>query len=258
MINYNIALKDFEIYIMILMRLATFIFAAPFFNTANTPQKLKVGFAFVMAMLVYQLGPQVAYEYTGVLDFTTIVIKECIVGLLLGAMTSFCVQIIMFAGRMIDLDIGLAMASLFDPTTKAQVGIMGNMYYYTLMLLLIVSGLHRFLVTAIIDTYNVIPIGGVKFNPSLYDTVIGFMSDYFVIGFRIALPVFATILLLNCILAILARIAPQMNMFVVGMQLKIFTGIAVIFVVIVMLSSVSNYIYIEIKDIMVSLVKGMS
>ena len=92
----------------------------------------------------------------------------------------------------------------------------------------------------------------------MYDTVIGFMSDYFVIGFRIALPVFATILLLNCILAILARIAPQMNMFVVGMQLKIFTGIAVIFVVIVMLSSVSNFIYIEIKDIMVSLVKGMS
>ena len=54
------------------------------------------------------------------------------------------------------------------------------------------------------------------------------MTDYFVIGFRIALPVFATTLLLNCILAILARIAPQMNMFVVGMQLKIFVGIFVI------------------------------
>lgn len=258
MINYNIALKDFELFILILMRLATFIFAAPFFNMANTPQRLKVGFALVMAIFVFQLGPQMAYEYTGLFDYTAIVIKECIVGLILGVMTSFCVQIIMFAGRMIDLDIGLAMASLYDPTTKAQVGIMGNMYYYTLMLLLIITGLHRYLVTAIIDTYSVIPIGGVKFNPSLYDTVIKFMGDYFVIGFRIALPVFATILLLNCILAILARIAPQMNMFVVGMQLKIFTGIAVIFVVIVMLSSVSNFIYLEIKNIMVSLVEGMS
>ena len=258
MINYNVALKDFEIYILIVMRLATFIYAAPFFNISGTPQKLKIGLALVMAMLVFQLGPQIAYEYTGVFDFATIVIKESLVGLILGAMTSFCVQIIMFAGRMIDLDIGLSMASLFDPTTKAQVGIMGNLYYYTLMLLLIVSGLHRYLVTAIIDTFNVIPIGGVKFSPSLYTTVIGFMSDYFIIGFRIALPVFAAILLLNCILAILARIAPQMNMFVVGMQLKIFTGIAVIFVVIVMLSSVSNFIYIEIKDIMKSLVEGMS
>lgn len=258
MINYDIALQEFELFILILMRLATFIFAAPFFNTANTPQKLKVGFAFVMAMLVYSLGPEMTYQYSGVLDYVAIVIKECIVGILLGAMASFCVQIVMFAGRMIDLDIGLAMASLFDPTTKSQVGIMGNLYYYTLMLLLIVSGLHRFLVTAIIDTYDIIPIGGVKFNVSLYDTVISFMSDYFVIGFRIALPVFAAVLLLNCILAILARIAPQMNMFVIGMQLKIFTGIAVIFVVIVMLPSVSNYIYIEIKDIMVSLVEGMS
>lgn len=258
MINYDIALKDFEIFILILMRLATFIFAAPFFNLANTSQRVKIGFSFVMAILVFQLGPEVAYEYTGMFDYAVLVIKECIVGLLLGVMTLFCVQIIIFAGRIIDLDIGLAMSSLFDPTTNSQVGIMGNLYYYTLMLLLIVSGLHRYLVTAIIDTYSVIPIGGVKFNLTIYDTIIRFMSHYFVIGFRIALPVFAAILLLNCILAILARIAPQMNMFVIGMQLKIFVGIAVIFVVIVMLSSVSNYIYIEIKDIMTALIKGMS
>lgn len=258
MINYSIALNQFELFILILMRLATFVFSAPFFNTSGVPRKLKVGFSLAMALIVYELGPEMTYQYNGTLDYAGLVIKECVVGLLLGMMTSFCVQIIMFAGRMIDLDIGLAMASLFDPTTKSQVGIMGNLYYYTLMLLLIISGMHRYLVTAIVDTYSVIPVGGVKFNASLYDTVIGFMSDYFVIGFRIALPVFATILLLNCILAILARIAPQMNMFVVGMQLKIFTGIAVVFAVIVMLPAVSNYIYIEIKDIMVSLVKGMS
>lgn len=258
MINYDIALSEFELFILILMRLATFVFAAPFFNTANIPQRFKIGFSFFMAILVYNLGPEMSYQYNGIVEFAAIVIKESVVGLLLGAMTAFCVQIVMFAGRLIDLDIGLAMASLFDPTTKSQVGIMGNLYYYMVMLLLIVSGLHRFLVTAIIDTYDVIPIGGVKFNVSLYDTVIGFMSDYFVIGFRIALPVFSTILLLNCILAILARIAPQMNMFVVGMQLKIFTGIAVIFAVIVMLPAVSNYIYMEIKDMMISLVGGMS
>ena len=138
------------------------------------------------------------------------------------------------------------------------VGIMGNFYYYMLMLLLILSGMHRFLIEAIVETYNVIPIGGVKFGAGLYTTVIQFMSDYFVIGFRIALPVFATMLLLNCILAILARIAPQMNMFVVGMQLKIFVGIFVIFFTISMLPAVSNIIFEEIKDLFSLLVRGMS
>ena len=65
-------------------------------------------------------------------------------------------------------------------------------------------------------------------------------------------------LLLNCILAILARIAPQMNMFVVGMQLKIFVGIFVIFFTISMLPAVSNIIFEEIKDLFSLLVRGMS
>lgn len=258
MINYDVALGQFEIFILILIRIATFIYVAPFFNIAHTPAKLKIGFAVVVSVLVFELNADMTVDYSGLLDYAVIVMKEAVVGLLLGAMTSFCVQIIMFAGRMIDLDIGLSMASLFDPTTKAQVGIMGNLYYYTLMLLLIISGLHRYLITAIVDTYEVIPVNGVKFSTSIYDTVINFMSDYFVIGFRIALPVFASILLLNCVLAILAKIAPQMNMFVVGMQLKILTGIVVIFAVIVMLPEVSNFIYTEINTILVSLVKGMS
>ena len=118
--------------------------------------------------------------------------------------------------------------------------------------------MHRFLIEAIVETYNVIPIGGVKFGAGLYTTIIQFMSDYFVIGFRIALPVFATMLLLNCILAILARIAPQMNMFVVGMQLKIFVGIFVIFFTIRMLPAVFNFIFEEIKDLFSLLVRGMS
>lgn len=69
---------------------------------------------------------------------------------------------------------------------------------------------------------------------------------------------FATTLLLNCILAILARIAPQMNMFVVGMQLKIFVGIFVILFTIGMLPAVSNFILEEIQSIFTALVRGMS
>ncbi len=83
------------------------------------------------------------------------------------------------------------MAQIYDPTTRMQVGIMGNFYYYLVMLLLIVSGLHRYLVAAIVETYNAIPVGGVKFSSTIYTDILKFVSEYFVIGFRIALPVFA-------------------------------------------------------------------
>jgi flagellar biosynthetic protein FliR len=65
-------------------------------------------------------------------------------------------------------------------------------------------------------------------------------------------------LLLNCILGILARIAPQMNMFVMGMQLKIFAGLAVIFATIILLPSVSTFIFQQIRTMMVKLVGGMT
>lgn len=258
MINYEVAMAQFEIFILILMRMASFIAVAPFFNTANTPRKTKVAFAFFLAVLMYGMQPDMSVEYNGVIEYAVIILKEVLVGLFLGAMASFCVQIIMFAGKIIDMDTGLSMAQIMDPTTRVQVGIFGNFYYYLLLLLLIISGLHYYLIEAIFETYKVIPIGKVAFSPSIYNVVIEFMSDYFVIGFRIALPVFAATLLLNCILAILARIAPQMNMFVVGMQLKIFVGIFAVFFTIRMMPSVSSFIQGEIEKVLASLVRGMS
>ena len=93
---------------------------------------------------------------------------------------------------------------------------------------------------------------------NLLACVVGFLSDYIVIGFRICLPVFASIMLMNIVLGLLAKLAPQMNMFVVGMQLKIFVGIFVILFTISMLPSVSNFILDEIERMFAMLVRGMS
>ena len=78
-----------------------------------------------------------------------------------------------------------------------------------------------------------------------------------VIGFRICLPVFAAMLLLNAILGILAKIAPQMNMFAVGMQLKILVGLSVLFLTAGLLPNISNFVFTEMKRMMVSFVGGM-
>lgn len=258
MIQFEVALGQLELFTLILMRIASFIFVAPFFNTANVPSKVKIGLSFFVTVLVYSLKSDMSYTYSGVFGYAVLVLQEVVVGLILGAAASFCVQIIMFAGKIIDMETGLAMAQIMDPTTNVQVGIFGNFYYYVLLLLLLVSGLYRYLISAIVETYNVIPIGGVTFSASVYTEVVGFISDYFVIGFRIAFPVFAATLMLNAILGILARIAPQMNMFVVGMQLKIFVGIFVVFFTIVMMPAVSTFIEDEIKTLLASLVRGMS
>ena len=68
---------------------------------------------------------------------------------------------------------------------------------------------------AIIDSFVLVPVGGAQINVSIYELMTAFMKDYFILGFRIVLPMFASILLVNTILAILAKVAPQMNMFAI-------------------------------------------
>lgn len=257
MIEYSIIIDQFLIFILILIRLASFLYVAPFFNTKGIPGRIKIGLAFFISMIVYAANPSLSIEYNSMLGYSILVLREVLVGLILGALSLMSAQIIYFAGKTIDMDIGLSMAQLYDPTTRMQTGIMGNFYYYLIMLILVISGLHRYLIGAIVETFKVIPLGGAIFKASIFDIVLDFMSDYFIIGFRIALPVFAATLLLNCVLAILAKVSPQMNMFVVGMQLKIFVGIFVILVTISMLPSIANFLQTEIKTILAKLVKSM-
>ena len=84
-----------------------------------------------------------------------------------------------------------------------------------------------------------------------------YMGDMFVIGFRIFLPAFACMMIMNCILGIMAKVAPQMNMFSVGIQLKIIAGFIVSFLIVYLIPNIANFIITEIKTMVVSIIDGM-
>ncbi len=258
MITMKVALNYWEVFLLILVRVASFIFAAPFFNTANTPQRTKVGFAFFLSLIIFMLVPDRAVVYDTVFDYAVLVMKESICGILIGFACQVCVQVISFAGHTIDVNIGLSMATEYNPSLGEQVGLTGNLYYYTVFLLLITSGLHQYLLNAIVDTFQVIPLGSVTINSSLYDSWLGIIGVYFVTGFRIALPVFATLMIINTTLGILAKVAPSINMFAVGMQIKLLAGLAIMFLTVSLLPMVANLIMNLIKFAVPSIVGGLT
>ena len=67
MIQYEVALEQLEIFVLILMRIASFIYVAPFFNTANVPRRTKIGLAFFVTVLVYSIKPDMTVEYSGII-----------------------------------------------------------------------------------------------------------------------------------------------------------------------------------------------
>lgn len=258
MVQLHFTQANFEYLLLIFARIASFVFVAPFFSMANTPNKLRIGVSVFISILIYQVLPKESLAYSTVLEYAVLVIREVTVGLLIGLSANICTYIITFAGKFIDTEIGLSMVSLFDPISKEEVSITAGFYNYIFMLLLIVSDMHQYILRAVIDSYQLIKIGSMLFHSNhLYTSFVNFMGDSMVIGFRIVLPVFAVMMVTNVVLAVLAKVAPQMNMFVIGVQIKILMGLMAMFLTIGLFTHVSDFIFTEMKKMIVAVIEGM-
>lgn len=259
MVNFSFSIYDLEYFLLIFTRVTCFVYVAPFFSMKNTPARVRTGLSFFTSMLLYQsLTPSDAVVYSTVMEYAVIVMKEAIAGLLIGFGATICTSIVNFAGSIADMETGLSMVTLMDPTTRENTSITGVLYQYVLMLMLIATGMYRYLFGALADTFILIPVNGEVFrSDALVDAMIRFLTDYVIIGFRIVLPIFCAILLLNAILGVLAKVSPQVNMFAVGIQLKILVGLSVIFFTAGMLPGTAEFVFKEMKQVIVSFVGAM-
>ena len=168
-------------------------------------------------------------------------------------------QIGSFAGQIIDMMTGLSMVSIMDPATNTNVTITGALYQQMLMIMLIISGMYRYLIKALADSFTIIPVNGADFQMQfLLRTMLEFMKDYMVIGFRITLPVFIVSFTMNIVLGILAKVSPQLNMFAVGMQLKILVGLGILFLTSSMLSIASDFVFDQMKILIQEFAYGLT
>lgn len=243
-------LLQIEFFICIMVRTGGFVFTAPFFNVKNVPRLVKTGFTFALSLTLFFTLPYEPLRYEGVVGYGILVAGEFLAGLILGFLSNLCYQILAFSGQLIDMEIGYSMVNEFDPITSAQVTVTADFYAYAVMLMLMITYMHHYLLDAIVDSYKLVPLGAVDIDPEIYTVMLKFMADYFVIAFRIVLPIFASILLVNTILAILAKVAPQMNMFVIGIQLKVLVGLAVLMVMVELIPAVADFIFGEMMEVL--------
>lgn len=260
MINYTFSYEDLEFFLLIFVRISCFIYTAPFFSTKPMPNRVKAGFSIVLAYVLYQTVPvHEVPDYSSVLGYSTLVIKEAMAGLLIGYGAGVCTTIVQFAGKIADMEIGLSMVQIMDPLTRDSSGFMGTFYQYTVVLIMLVTNFHHYLIRALVDTFTLIPIGTANFSSDkLLTVIIQFLEDYMIISFRICLPIVASMLLLNAVLGILAKTAPQINMFSVGIQLKILTGLLILLLTIGVLPSASEFIFEEMKVMITAFTNSMT
>ena len=259
MVDFSFSIYDLEYFLLIFTRVSCFVFIAPFFSMKNTPARIRVGISFFTSMLLYQaLTPAEVVEFDTTLEYAVIIMKEAVAGLLIGFGATICTSIMSFAGSIADMETGLSMVTLIDRTTRENSSITGVFYQYVLMMLMIATGMYRYLFSAIADSFQLIPVNGVVLHGDrLADAMIEFLGDYVIIGFRIVLPIFCSMLLLNAVLGIMAKVSPQMNMFAVGIQLKIIVGLSAFFFTAGLLPGTADFIFEEMKRMIGSFVGAL-
>lgn len=258
MFETSFSIYNFEFFLAVLLRIGGAIYTAPIFSSRSVPARARLFLSVAVALLVTGNLEYEPLPYTTTIGFTLILIKELITGMSIGLMGTMVVATLSMAGQFIDREMGFSMASTFDQINGGQSTITADMYNNMVMLIMIISGMHYFVLTAVTDSFDVIPINGAVFQmDALYKMVISVFRDYFIIAMRIGMPIFIAATLLNVILGILAKASPQLSMFSIGMQLKVFMGLGILLLTIGFMPDVTNYIYGNMRDFMTNLIKSL-
>lgn len=250
MIEKSFSIYHLEYFLVILVRVMGAMAFAPIFGNQQVTRRPRLFIGIGVSFALFMAYPYVPLGYTTFIGYTVILLKELVVGVTMGFMSNITLTIMQMAGQFIDREIGFSMVSNFDQTFNTETTVTAQYYNMLLMVIMLCSNMHYFILSALSDSFELIPIGNVSVDSgALYDTMIQYIVNYFVIAIRISLPIEISIMLLNVVLGVLAKTAPQMSMFVIGVQLKIFLGFAIIFVTLGYLPNIADFMYVQMQDI---------
>jgi len=215
-------------FLLVFARMLAFLITLPLFSYRTIPVPFKVGFSFFLAwVMFYTVDPAVINVDE---MYLFLLLKEALVGLLIGLIAFIILSAVQVAGGFIDFQMGFAIANVVDPQTGAQSPLTGQYFYiFALLFLLSVNG-HHLLIDGIFNSYQFIPIDAfIPFHDgSIVDFVIEVFNYMFLIAFQMAIPIVGCLFLVDVALGMIARTVPQVNVFVVGLPLKILVSFVVI------------------------------
>ncbi|KNF08830.1 flagellar biosynthesis protein FliR [Gottschalkia purinilytica] len=255
----DILMNKYQVFIFILIRTTGIFIISPIFSRNNIPNILKIGFSFIMSIILVNVV-NVEQTIFNDLEFLIVCTKELVIGLMIGFISYLFFTLFYLSGQIIDMQVGFSMVNVLDPQSNTQVPIMGNFYYMLATVIFLIVNGHHFLIEALVKSYEYVGIGTAIFNDNLLKQFIFIIGKIFIIAFKISSPILVTIILVDALLGILARTMPQMNVFIVGLPLKIIIGISIIIASLPLfftaLQHIFNNMYEEIFNFLKVIQKG--
>ncbi|MGH7661501.1 MAG: flagellar biosynthetic protein FliR [Vulcanimicrobiaceae bacterium] len=226
---FGLHTAQLETFFLIWVRCSTMLMIMPVFGTAQIPVMVRVALGLMVSFVIYPTVP--AMQPLSDFDALAIaLISQVVIGILFGFVTQMVFMGVQFAGEMVDIQIGFAVANVINPASQQQVTIIGELQLAFATLIFLISNSHLLFFRGIGGSFALLPLPWINITIATQHSIITFFTQALLIVFSVAAPIAITLFLVNIALAFLARVAPQMNIFVIGFPLQITVGLVMLII----------------------------
>lgn len=248
-----------DLLLLIMARIIACIWFLPLIKEAQMPKIAIAGFSLAIAFSVYfQIDVTATYyQSASLLSYGIALVKELTIGIILGFVVSVYCQVLSFTGSILSMQGGLSMSTMMDPGAGIQSTAIGRIYTLGFSAILLVSGGYHWIIKTLVDSYERIPLNQAIFRPEIVDTMVQMMATYLELGLKLALPIVSIIIIIDFAMGILAKSVPQINMFVVGIPIKMIVMFILMIITIQTLSEYSAIIIEKMVSTLNEVIQGM-
>lgn len=225
----NFGADKLQIFLLVLLRISGLFLISPILAHRSVPTMAKVGLVLMLTIILTAvLPPSEIGPITSLWQLLGCAFREVVVGSLIGFTFAMLFMAVHGAGSVVGYQIGFAMAMVLDPTTQTNQSVMSQLWFVVAVLTFLTINGHHLIISALADSYLVMPAGFVSMDGSAGELIIKYSFYVFVLALKLAAPAMVTLFLTDVALGIVAKMMPTMNVFIVGFPLKIGTGLLVI------------------------------
>jgi len=209
------------------LRIGGFLTFSPFLGDRAIPYRIKTGILIVLTALLAPTVSQPALLLT-VTDWVRLVLGECAVGLLIGLSLQVVFEAMKFAGHLSGIQIGLSLASLFDPQTNSESTALPVFLDLVALLIFLQLDVHHWVLRALGRSFDYLPVGSVMVPAAVGEQLVQVVGALFVLGIQIAAPVLLATMLVDVVTSFITKASPQLPALLVGIPVKNLAGYALL------------------------------
>lgn len=234
---WDFMFADLVVFLLVLIRIAGIFIFNPILGRSNIPTISKMGLVLFLTLpIAGTLYATTTIQVIGLLDFAFIAIFELAIGFIIGTVFRVFSGVFVVAGEIVDMQMGLGMAKVFDPISNIQMPISGSLFNLIYMLFFFATNAHLTLIDIINTSFQILPLGFRQINPEIWIYVAMLISQVMGLGLKLSLPIMAAIILTDLSIGILMKTVPQINVFVINIQFKIMFGMLMLYLTLVPIS----------------------